>query len=129
MSEPAPGEPSLYARLGGYDAIAAVCDALLTRLKADAQLARFWRDRALDSVRREQQHLVDFLCSCAGGPVYYMGRDMATAHRGIGISAADWNLFLGHLKAILDHFQVPPREYGEVTAFVDSLRKDCVEKA
>jgi hemoglobin len=32
---------TLYGRLGGYDAIAAVADDLLARLQADAQLARF----------------------------------------------------------------------------------------
>jgi len=31
---------SLYARLGGYDAIAAVADDLLPRLIADPQLGR-----------------------------------------------------------------------------------------
>ena len=36
---------TLYKRLGGYDAIAAVCDDLLPRLMGDAQLARFWQNR------------------------------------------------------------------------------------
>ena len=45
----------LYKRLGGYDAIAAVCDDLLPRLMGDAQLARFWQNRAEDSLRREKQ--------------------------------------------------------------------------
>ena len=40
---------TLYKRLGGYDAIAAVCDDLLPRLMGDAQLARFWQNRAEDS--------------------------------------------------------------------------------
>jgi hemoglobin len=55
---------TLYKRLGRYDAIAAVCDDLLPRLMGDAQLARFWQNRAQDSIRREKQLLVDFLCSC-----------------------------------------------------------------
>jgi hypothetical protein len=37
---------TLYNCLGGYDAIAAVCDDLLPRLVGDAQLARFWQSRA-----------------------------------------------------------------------------------
>ena len=32
---------TLYERLGGYDAISAVCNDLLPRLQADPQLARF----------------------------------------------------------------------------------------
>jgi len=33
---------TLYTRLGGYDAIAAVADDLLPRLMSDSQLGRFW---------------------------------------------------------------------------------------
>ena len=69
-------EQSLYARLGGYDAIAAVCDDLLPRLMSDSQLGRFWMNRAADSIRREKQLLVDYLCASAGGPLYYTGRDI-----------------------------------------------------
>src|SRR5439155_25265649 len=53
---------TLYQRLGGYDAIAAVSDDLLVRLMADAQLGRFWHVRAADSLWREKQLLIDFLC-------------------------------------------------------------------
>ncbi len=119
---------TLYARLGGYDAIATVADNLLGRLMGDPQLARFWRDRARDSVQREKQLLIDFLCSSAGGPVFYMGRDMPTSHRGMGITESDWSVFVGHLRATLDHFSVPEREQGEVLAFVESTKGDIVEK-
>ena len=118
---------TLYARLGGYDAIAAVSDDLLTRLRADAQLARFWQKRADDSVRREKQLLIDFLCSASGGPLYYVGRDMKTSHCGMGISESDWQRFIGHLEATLDKFAVPAAERAEVLGFVDSTKADIVE--
>ena len=57
---------TLYDRLGGYDAIAAVADDLLPRLQADPRLGRFWAHRGEDGVKREKQLLVDFLCSSAG---------------------------------------------------------------
>ena len=119
---------TLYARLGGYDAIAAVADDLLPRLMADPQLGRFWANRAADSVRREKQLLIDFLCASAGGPLYYTGRDMATSHKGMGISAADWKIFLGHVQATLNKFQVPEAERREVLAFVENTRADIVER-
>ena len=50
---------TLYARLGGYDAIAAVTENLLGRLVKDPQLARFWKNRGEDGVRREKQLLID----------------------------------------------------------------------
>ena len=118
---------TLYERLGGYDAISAVANDLLPRLQADSQLARFWQHRGEDGVKREKQLLVDFLCSSAGGPLYYTGRDMKTSHKGMKISESDWSAFLGHLNATLETFQVPQAERDEVVAFVQSTKPDIVE--
>jgi hemoglobin len=118
---------TLYARLGGYDAIAAVADDLLTRLQADAQLGRFWKHRGEDGVRREKQLLINFLCASAGGPMYYVGRDMKTSHRGLAINESDWQSFLGHVEATLATFEVPPTERAEVLTFVASTKADIIE--
>ena len=118
---------TLYERLGGYDAIAAVADDLMPRLMHDPQLGRFWAHRGDDGLAREKQLLVDFLCASAGGPLYYRGRDMKLAHIGMRISNSDWELFLGHLTATLEKFNVPERERHEVFAFVESTKADIVE--
>ena len=118
---------TLYERLGGYDAISAVADDLLPRLQTDSQLARFWQHRGEDGLKREKQLLVDFLCSSAGGPMYYTGRDMKISHKGMTISDSDWSRFLGHLNATLRAFQVPQAERDEVVAFVQSTKSDIVE--
>ena len=118
---------SLYVRLGGHDAIAAVADALLSRLRADPQLGRFWAHRGDDGIRREKQLLINFLCASAGGPVYYTGRDMKLTHVGMGISLSDWDVFIGHVKAILAQFQVPEREQADVLGFIESTKVDIVE--
>lgn len=118
---------SLYERLGGYDAIAAVANNLLPRLQADPQLARFWLHRGDDGVAREKQLLIDFLCSNAGGPLYYTGRDMKITHKGMKISESDWSAFMGHVEATLDAFNVPRPERDDVIAFVQSTKSDMVE--
>ena len=118
---------TLYARLGGYDAIAAVTDDLLSRLTTDDQLGRFWQNRGEDGARREKQLLIDFLCASAGGPLHYVGRDMKTSHRGMGISESDWRAFRGHLEATLDRFEVPATERAELLAYIDSTKSDIVE--
>jgi len=120
-------DKSLYERLGGYDAIAAVASDLLPRLQADSRLARFWQNRGEDGVRREKQLLIDFLCASAGGPLYYTGRDMKTSHKGMKISESDWAAFLEHLNATLEAFKVPQAERNEVVAFVQSTKRDIVE--
>jgi len=120
-------EKTLYERLGGYDAISAVAGDLLPRLQSDPLLAGFWQHRGEDGMRREKQLLIDFLCSSAGGPLYYTGRDMKTSHRGMKISGRDWSAFLGHLNATLEAFQVPRAERDEVVAFIQSTKADIVE--
>jgi len=118
---------TLYERLGGYDAIAAVASDLLPRLQSDPRLARFWQNRSDDGVRREKQLLIDFLCSSAGGPLLYTGRDMKTSHRGMRIDERDWSGFLGHLAATLEAFRVPTAERDAVVAFIQSTKSDIVE--
>jgi hemoglobin len=118
---------SLFERLGGYDAITAVVNDLLPRLQGDPQLGRFWAHRGADGVAREKQLLIDFLCACSGGPVYYTGRDMKLSHRGMRISESDWSTFLNHAAATLAKFQVPANEQRDVVAFVQSLKKEIVE--
>jgi len=120
-------DKTLHERLGGYEAIAAVANNLLPRLQADSQLGRFWEHRSEDGIAREKQLLIDFLCSNAGGPMYYTGRDMKLSHEGMRISENDWSAFIGHVNATLDSFQVPQREHDEVVAFIQSTKADIVE--
>jgi hemoglobin len=121
-------EKSLYERLGGYDAIAAATDDLLQRLTSDPEIGVYWRGHSTDSMKRDRQLLVDFLCAALGGPVIYRGRDMKTSHVGLNISERDWQIFVVHTVATLDKFQVPEKERQEFLACAGSLKGDIVEK-
>ncbi len=118
---------SLYKRLGGYDAIAAVTDILF----------RDWRAIAVGpSFSPTQQGFVgQDPSACRGIPVQrhrrslcYMGRDMKTAHAGLGITTADWDLSVKHLTATLDKLKVPAKERGEVLARSPVCEKRYREK-
>jgi hemoglobin len=126
MSEAA--EKSLYARLGGYDAIAAATDDLLGRLTSDPQLGIYWRGHSKDSMKRDRQLVVDFLCEAFGGSVIYRGRDMKTSHEGLSISESDWQVFVKHTVATLDKFGVQGKEREEFLAAAASLKGDIVER-
>jgi len=123
------GKPaSLYTRLGGYDAIAAVVDDLLPRLRSDELLSRFWTSpRSVDTLNRERQLAVDFIVAAAGGPTIYLGRDMKMSHKGMGITKADYAAFMRCLSGTLNAFEVPEPERSEVAAFVTSLESEIVE--
>ena len=117
---------SLYKRLGGYDAIAAVTDDFLARMIADPQLNKFFVGFSNESKKRIRQHVVDFLCQTAGGPCAYHGADMKTAHAGINITEQDWQASVKDLQATLDKFKVPDRERDELLAAIGSLKGDIV---
>jgi len=120
--------PSLYKRLGGYDALAAVTDDFIGRLATDKSLQKFFMGHSKDSLGRIRQLVVDQLCAATGGPCIYIGRDMKSAHQGMGISEADWNTAAGHLVATLDKFKVPEKEKAEVLAAITGLKNDIVEQ-
>jgi len=123
-----PQERSLYERLGGYNALAAVVDDFIGRLVTDKQFEKFFVGHSDDSKKRIRQHILDQFCAATGGPCVYTGRDMKASHAGLGITEAQWDAAAKHLVGSLDRFKVPEKEKGEVLAFVTSLKKDIVEK-
>ena len=121
-------EKSLYERLGGYDALAAVTDDFLGRLATDKKIGKFFVGFSDDSLKKIRQHIVDFLCVATGGPCKYTGRDMKLVHTGLEITKEEWDISVKHLIATLDKFKVPEKEKKEVLAAIGGLEKDIVEK-
>ncbi|MBI4471001.1 MAG: nuclear transport factor 2 family protein [Acidobacteria bacterium] len=119
---------TLYKRLGGYDAIAAVTDDFIPRLATDPQLKPFFSGSSTDSLKRIRQLVVDQLCAATGGPCVYIGRSMKASHEGLGITSRDWDLAVNHLVATLNKFNVPAKEQGEIASALGQLKDDVVDK-
>jgi len=118
---------TLYERVGRYDGIATVVDEYFKNVRADAQFARFG-GRGADSLRRAKQLLKDQLCAMTGGPCVYIGRDMKTAHGGLGITESDWAANMKHMTAALEKAHVSGNEKDEFLGIVGSLKPQIVEK-
>jgi hemoglobin len=119
---------SLYKRLGGYDALAAVTDDFIMALATDKTLGRFFVGASENSKMRIRQLVVDQLCAATGGPCVYIGRDMKSSHKGLGISEDDWNIAVKHLVNTLNKFKVPEKEQKELASALMTLKADIVEK-
>ena len=119
-------EKSLYERLGGYNAIAAVVDDFIGRWVADKQIGRYLVGHCTDSKKRTRQLLVDMVCEATGGPCVYTGRDMKTVHTGLNITESDWQVGVKLLTASLDKFKVPQKEKDDLFAAVSGLKPDIV---
>ena len=118
---------SLNHRLGGYDAIATFATKVVHQAQADELLARFWASRGQDGIDSELQLLINYLVNNTGGQMYYAGREMDTAHKGMGITDADWNRFIEIVGSVAGELGVQPTEGGEVLEFFDSLKGEIVE--
>jgi hemoglobin len=127
MTSPTASDSSLYTRLGGYDAICAATDDLLRRLQADPQLRDYWKGTSEATRRKGRQLVVDFMVEAAGGPAFYAGHDMRAAHAGMHIGERDWEVFMRHASATLEHFTVPTPEREEVLGFFAGLKDEVVE--
>ncbi len=116
---------SLYQRLGEKPAIMAVVDDFVTRVAGDSRInGRF----ANANIPRLKMNLVDQICAASGGPCAYTGRDMRTAHAGMGISNADFDALVGDLVETLNKFKVPDHEKNELLSVLGPMRKDIVER-
>jgi hemoglobin len=116
---------SLYDRLGGKEALTAVIDDFLTRVANDKRISAFF---AHANRPRLVQLLVEQTCQASGGPCTYAGKDMKTAHQGMGISSDDFDALLQDLVASLDTFKIGEREKGELLALLRPMQREIVEK-
>src|SRR6266545_667469 len=109
-SEATPIQKSLYERLGGVYAIAAVIDDLIDRVMDNPRLnANPKVDEAHHRVSRAGfKYLVtEMVCWATGGPQKYSGRGMYDSHAHLNITEEEWQVFLGDFKTTLDRFAVP----------------------
>jgi len=116
-------QKSLYERLGGKDAITAVVDDFVANVAADKRINGFF---AKTDVPRLKRNLVDQICQATGGPCTYTGKDMKTAHKGMGITDADFNALVEDLKKSLDKFKVPAKEQGDLLGVLGPLKPQIV---
>ena len=123
-------EKSLYDRLGGKKAITAVVDEFVGRCAADKRINAFFAKTAADPARLKKfkGNLVDQICEASGGPCKYKGKDMKTAHMGMGISGADFDALVEDLVGALDKFKVGQHEKDQLLGALAPMKTDIVEK-
>ena len=119
---------SLYRRLGGYDAIAAVTDDFLSRMLSDPKMAPYFEQVDSKGKQRIRQMIVDQFCAITGGPCVYVGADMPTAHKGLHISETAFSVAAQYLGQSLDHFRVPLKEKTELLTIVAGTKNDIVNR-
>jgi hemoglobin len=115
---------TLYERLGGQPAINAVVDEFAGIVLKDDRINKKF---SKSDPTRLVTNLKAFVCSATGGPCAYAGRDMKTSHKGMGVTAGEFNALVEDLVKALDKFKVPEREKNELLGALGPLKGDIVE--
>jgi hemoglobin len=123
-------EKTLYERLGGKKAITAVVDEFVGRVAADTRINSYFAAAAADPQRLAsfKMKLVDQICQASGGPCKYTGKDMKTAHMGMGITGPQFDALVGDLVGALDKFKVGEKEKNDLLGALGPMKTDIVEK-
>lgn len=124
-------QKSLYDRLGGIFAIAAVVDHFSDAVVENTIVGkssknpalREWHTKNLGRLPGLKFMRTLWVANVAGGPFEYTATrpgktavGLEEAHRDLRISPAEFDEVAGELARSLDHFKVPEREKGEVLA-------------
>ena len=133
MMEP---PPTLYERLQVVDdigiarqgraAIGIVVDDFVANLVADSRVNARFKGLPVPAVFKLKANLSDQICSAAGGPCAYLGRDMKMAHKGMNITEAEWNATVEALVKALDKRKVPEKEKAELLGVLGPLKAEII---
>jgi hemoglobin len=135
-------EPSLYERLGGVFAIAAVIDRFSDAIvqnpivgqQSENPVLREWHRNYLDRLAGLKFMRTLWVCNVAGGPFQFSatrpGRTelgLEEAHRNLKISPDEFDEVAAELARTLDAFKVPDQEKQEVLAAFAAHKDEVTE--
>ena len=135
-------DSSLYDRLGGAFAIAAVVDRFSDAIvrnpivgqTSENPALREWHTNNLARLPGLKFMRTLWVCDVAGGPQQYAGTEpgstplgLEEAHRELKISPAEFDEVAAELARTLDFFNVPEQEKGEVLAAFAAHKGEVTE--
>ena len=135
-------EPSLYERLGGVFAIAAVIDHFSDAVVANPAVGkgsknpelREWSTNKPDRLPGLKWMRTLWVCNVAGGPYTFAATKpgstvlgLEEAHRELRITPEEFDEVAAELGRSLDHFGVPAREKDEVLAAFAAHKAEVTE--
>ena len=121
-------EASLYDRLGGFFAIAAVVDRFSDEIIKNPKLnenpaLKAWNEtEAATRLPGLKFGRTLWIAAVAGGPFEYTGLPLEEAHQDFNLTAEEFEEVGAEIVRALDYFQVPEREKQElVDAYMQSM--------
>jgi len=135
-------EKSLYERLGGVFAIAAVVDLFSDAIvdnpivgqRSENPALREWHTNTLERLPGLKFMRTLWVCNVSGGPFEFVATKpgstplgLEEAHREFRISSAEFDEVAAELGRALDAFDIPEQEKGEVIAAFAAHKTEVTE--
>ena len=109
----------------GRAGIDRIVDGLVERSEADPRTSAIFQAHDLVRLRRT---LKEQFCYILNGGCDYTGRDMQTAHRDIGLQAADMGALVENLQLAMEAEGVPFRAQNRFLAKLAPMKRDVVTR-
>lgn len=115
----------LVADFGGRDGIARIAARTVDLAQADPRIAPIFASHDMVRLKRT---LGEQFCYLLGAGCDYTGRDMRTAHAGMGLTKADLNALVENLQAAMREAQVPFAAQNRLLAKLAPMSGQVIER-
>jgi hemoglobin len=132
VANPAPTTQTLWQRLGGEERVQKVIDQFVVLVITDPKID-FTRGGKYKIVTKEDEDalkskLVAYISQVSDGTIPYTGKSMADAHKGMGITAEQFDTLAASLRVALKNNQVAEADIDELMKRVEATRAEIVGK-
>ena len=119
----APTDAALYQALGGAAGVHALTLDFVQRLTTDPRIASQFKETNL---KRLREKLEEQFCQVSGGGCNYSGDPMLEVHKGLHISAADFNALVEDLQLAMDAQGIPFQRQNAFLALLAPMHRDII---
>ena len=121
---PAPADASLlpvYKQFGELEGLKELMEVFMAQLLVDERTRPFFAEADKTAIKA---HLVGQFCVILGGPCTYSGRDMKTAHAGMGVDRSNFNALVEDLQIAMDKRGIPFHAQNKLLAKLAPMHRD-----
>lgn len=119
-------DPAVFAAFNGREGLARIVATTLDLAYADPRIGPIFKPFERPRLERT---LNEHFCYVLGGGCAYSGRDMATAHKDMGVKGRDMNVLVELLQKAMDKEGVPYAMQNRFLAKLAPMKRDVVQKS
>jgi hemoglobin len=118
-------DPAVFRAFHGKEGVDRIVASLIVFHHTDPRLTDIFH--AAD-FKRLQRLLGEQFCYILGGPCHYRGRDMATAHKDMGLQVRDFDALVEDLRTAMDKEHVPNWAQNKLLAKLAPMKRAVVTR-